>query len=262
MQLPSKGAHYPMGTIDMPPNGELPVYPMTAMDEITYRTADGLFNGSAVVNVIKSCVPNILDPWEMSTTDLDAVLVAIRIASYGHELEMESVCPNCQEENDFVLDLRAIMDQIGLPDYQATVVKGDIEIYFKPLNYRQQNKNAIEQFEDQKILSAIPDSDIPDEQKMEMINNALLKLGDMNVVAITNSISMIKAGVDVVDNQDHIKEFIRNCDATMYKLIQEHIVKLRSDSTIKPINAQCSSCEHEYVTPFTLDASNFFGQDS
>lgn len=262
MQLPSKGAHYPQGTLDIPPNGELPVYPMTAMDEITYRTADGLFNGSAVINVIKSCVPNILDPWEMSTADLDAVLVAIRIASFGHELEIESVCPECKEENNFVLDLRSIIENIGLPDYNATVTKGDIEVYFKPLNYRQQNKNAIEQFEDQKILSAIPEADIPDEQKLEMINNAMLKLGEMNVVAITNSISMIRAAGDIVDNQDHIKEFIRNCDSNMYKLIQEHILALRADGSIKPVQAQCSECNHTYSSPFTLDVSNFFGQDS
>jgi hypothetical protein len=154
------------------------------------------------------------------------------------------------------------MENIGLPDYSTTVQKGDIEVYFKPLNYKQQNKNAIEQFEDQKILSAIPEADMPDEQKLELINNAMIKLGEMNVVAIANSISMIKANTDIVDNQEHIKEFIRNCDSSMYKLIQEHIMKLRADATIKPITAHCTSCEHEYSSPFTLDVSNFFGQDS
>ena len=93
IRLPSEGKYYPDGSITIPPNGELPVYPMTAMDEITYRTADALFNGSAVINVIKSCVPNIVDPWQMPTVDVDAVLVGIRIASYGHELELESRCP-------------------------------------------------------------------------------------------------------------------------------------------------------------------------
>ena len=52
VRLPSGGQHYPPGAINMPPNGELPVFPMTAMDEITYRTPDALFNGSAVISVI------------------------------------------------------------------------------------------------------------------------------------------------------------------------------------------------------------------
>ena len=57
MRLPSQGEYWPEGSIALPENKELPVYPMTAIDEITYRTPDALFNGQAVVNVIKSCVP-------------------------------------------------------------------------------------------------------------------------------------------------------------------------------------------------------------
>ena len=34
IKLPSEGKYYPEGTIDLPDNKELPVYPMTAIDEI------------------------------------------------------------------------------------------------------------------------------------------------------------------------------------------------------------------------------------
>ena len=88
IRLPSQGKFYPNGSLNMPPNGELPVLPMTSVDEITYRTPDALFNGSATVSVIKSCVPNIRDPWVMPSADMDAVLVGIRIASYGHDMDM------------------------------------------------------------------------------------------------------------------------------------------------------------------------------
>jgi hypothetical protein len=52
LRLPSLGQFWDQKAIAMPPNKELPVYPMTAIDEITYRTPDALFNGQAVVNVI------------------------------------------------------------------------------------------------------------------------------------------------------------------------------------------------------------------
>lgn len=262
IQLPSGGNHYTEGALNMPPNGELPVYPMTAMDEITYRTADALFNGSAVVNVVRSCVPDILDPWQMPSADVDAVLVAIRIATYGHELEIESRCPHCEEENNFALDLRVIMEQIHMPDYASTVQHGDIEIYFKPLNYRQQNENAIRQFEDQKILQAVPDADLPEQEKINLINSALVKLGEMTVTAITDSISMIRANQDIVTNHEHIKDFVKNCDRSVFSALREKIIQLKEQSNLKPIRAQCSSCSKEYETPFTLDVSNFFGQDS
>ena len=262
IRLPSEGKYYPDGSIIIPPNGELPVYPMTAMDEITYRTADALFNGSAVINVIKSCVPNILDPWQMPASDVDAVLVGIRIASYGHELEMESKCPHCEEENDFGIDLRSIMEQIKIPDFDSTVTVGDIEVYFGPLSYSQQNQNAIRQFEDQKMLQVIPDADLPEQEKLELINSALFKLGEMTVSAITQSITMIRAGGDLVTDPIHISEFIKNCDKKTFDLLRNKILDLREQGTIKPLNVQCRSCEKSYETPFTLDVSNFFGQDS
>jgi hypothetical protein len=73
LKLPSGGVGYPLGSLNRTENGELPVYPMTAIDEITSKTPDALFNGSAVVEIIKSCVPDITDPWSIPSTDLDAI---------------------------------------------------------------------------------------------------------------------------------------------------------------------------------------------
>ena len=56
VKLPSNGNFYPESSIDLAVNGEYPVLPMTAIDEITYRTPDALFNGQAVVSVIQSCL--------------------------------------------------------------------------------------------------------------------------------------------------------------------------------------------------------------
>ena len=138
IKLPSGGAWNAEETLKNTENGELPVYPMTALDEIAYRTADALFNGSAVADVIKSCMPNILDPWQISSADLDTILVAIRIASYGHEMDFTSKCPKCEESNDFSIDLREIMDKIKMPDFSEPVIIGDITVYFKPLTYKDQ----------------------------------------------------------------------------------------------------------------------------
>jgi hypothetical protein len=93
IRLPSGGEFYPPGTLDMPPNQELPVLPMTAVDEITYRTPDALFNGSAMVNVIQSCVPNIRDAWAIPAMDVDSILVGIRVASYGHSYGIDQSMP-------------------------------------------------------------------------------------------------------------------------------------------------------------------------
>ena len=262
IKLPSNGAFYPEGTLDMPPNGELPVFPMTAMDEITYRTADALFNGSAVATVIQSCIPNIKDAWSIPGVDLDTILVAIRIASYGHAMDFDSKCPSCEEENSFSLDLRTILDSIQMADYTQTVTVGDMQIYFQPLSYKATNTNTMAQFEDQKLLDMLPEADIPEDEKLSLINNAFIKLGDLTMQSIAQSISMIKAGDEQVLDPAHIVEFVQNCDRSVFGKIRDQIAEFKKQSELQPVNVSCNSCQNQYSTPFTMDVSNFFVSDS
>jgi len=264
IKLPSGGQHWAPGSLEMPQNGELPVYPMTAMDEITYRTADALFNGSAVVNVVQSCVPAILNAWHIPSMDLDTILVGIRIASYGHEMQFDSDCPHCQHENTFGLDLRTVMDSIRSPDYTQTIQAGDLELYFRPLDYEQVNRNAMVQFEDQKLLEILPNADIPEEEKVQKLTAAFLKLTEMTMSALSQSIAMIRAETEIVTDAEHIEEFVKNCDRDIFERIRDHIVALRDQSELKPLKIRCQNpeCQKEYETPFTLDVANFFASAS
>lgn len=260
IKLPSDGNFYPDGVLDMPANRELPVYPMTAMDEITYRTADALFNGSAVVNVIKSCIPSIRDPWKVPALDMDTILVAIRIASAGHELQFDSTCPHCQNENSFGLDLRTVLEGLKMPDYSESVVEGDLEIFFRPLSYEESTQNSVMQFEDQKLLEMLPESNLNETEKIKRINAAFIKLSEMTMSAIAQSISMIRMGQEMVIEPEFIHEFIKNCSRDTFTKIRNHIVTLKDQSELKPIKITCQNheCQKHYETPFTLDVSNFF----
>jgi hypothetical protein len=262
IKLPSEGNFYPPGAIEIPPNNEFPVYPMTAMDEITYRTSDALFNGTAIVNVIKSCVPNIIDPWQIPNIDMDTLLVAIRIASYGHAMDFESSCPHCEHENSFGLDLRTVLDDMGKADYSSPMQSGDVVIFFRPLTYQQVNANSIDQFADQKLLETLPDANVPEEEKMRLLTGAFNKLTDMTMRALTQSISMIQVMQETVVEPAYIEEFVRNCEREVFNRIRDHIVSLRSSTELKPLKLQCNGCQKDYETPFTMDVSNFFASAS
>jgi hypothetical protein len=198
IKLPSDGAFYDEDIVEMPENGEIPIYPMTALDEISYRTADALFNGAAIASVVKSCIPAFKDAWKISTLDLDTLLIAIRIASYGHEMEFTSKCPKCSESNEFGIDLRNIMDRIKTPDFSTPVSAGDIQIHFKPLNYKEQNSNNMLQFQDQKMLEALPDADIEEAEKLTAKNSQLTLTMCVNYggrAEITDAVQAISAKV-------------------------------------------------------------------
>ena len=122
IRLPSDGQFWPDGAVDVPVNRELPVLPMTAMDEITYRTPDALFNGAAIVTVIQSCMPNIKNAWHTPNCDLNAILTAIRIASYGKAMPLSTDCPACNETTDVEVDLQAVLAKLGMSDYAEFIL--------------------------------------------------------------------------------------------------------------------------------------------
>lgn len=258
IRLPSKGRGWPEGSLDMPPNGELPVYPMTAIDEITYRTPDALFNGQAVVSVIQSCVPNIRDAWQIPTTDLDAILVAIRIASYGHSMDIETQCPKCEQENNFGLDLRTVIDRLRSADYTQPLILGDLTIQFKPLNYREVTDNSSVQFEQQKTLQMLGDQEVEQTSKVEQLNKMMRKLVDATITVLAQSIAEIRTHDAIVHEQDHINEFMKNCDRNVFNAIKEHALKLREESELQPIKLTCPGCQNQYEQTFTLDMARFF----
>jgi hypothetical protein len=262
IKLPSNGNFYPDGTLNMPPNGEIPVYPMTAIDEISYRTPDALFNGAATTSVIHSCVPNILDPWAVPAMDIDTILVSIRIASYGHTMEIESECPHCKNQDTFGIDLRTVLDSMKSPDYQDHIGFRDIEIYFRPMTYRNLNDNNKKQFDEQRMLQNIDVVDQPDEEKINMLTQALKKITEITVDALGQSVAAIKTPTALVTEQQYIQEFLKNCDRQLFNQIRDHIIAQKNMSEIQPLTIRCPACSSEYRQALTLDMSNFFAPAS
>lgn len=262
IKLPSNGDHYPPGTIDMPANGELPVYPMTAVDEITYRTPDALFNGQAVVNVIESCVPNIKDGWAVPAQDVDTLLIAIRIASYGHSMEVETTCPSCKEDANYGVDLRRMLDQIKAPNYAESLRYRDMEIFFKPMSYRNLNDNNAMQFEEQRILTMLPNAEVPDEEKVSALSSALKKITEITVRALSQSIGAVKTPTALVSEPEYIEEMLKQCDRQLFNAIRDHIIKIKSEAEIQPLKFKCVKCSHDYDQQITLDMTSFFADAS
>jgi hypothetical protein len=264
IRLPSQGQGWPAGALDLPVNGELPVLPMTAIDEITYRTPDALFNGESVVSVVASCVPNIRDPWAIPTTDLDALLIAIRIASSGHNIDIDTTCPSCETESSFEMDLRNIMDRLSITDYTKSFTQGDLTFYFRPLNYREITDNSLEQFEYQKTLQALntDTTGLDEKDKVSKLNSMMRNLIAVTVKAMSQSIVEIRTQEAVVSNRAHIEEFLSQCDRIVFNRVRDHVISLRESSELKPLSVTCPNCSHQYQQTFTLDMANFFDSAS
>lgn len=258
IKLPSEGKNYMPGVIDMPENGELPVFPMTAIDEITTKTPDALFNGTAVYELIKSCVPNIKDPWAILSTDLDAILIGMKAASSGTNMDLESQCPKCSDVSTYQINLVAILNQIKSPDYNKTLDIGELKVKFKPLTYKQMNSASLGQFEAQKIFNSINETASFEEKSIK--NNQALKIvTELTMDILSKTIEYIETPGLRVDNIEFILDFLKNCDKNTYTAIRDYHAALKETSELKPMHITCPNCSNEYDQPFTLNASDFFG---
>lgn len=257
LKLPSEGKDYAPGTIEIPENGDIPVYPMTAIDEITTRTPDALFNGTALAELIRSCIPNIKDPWSVSSNDMDAVLIAIKAASGGDTLDLESVCPSCEESNTYGVNLLSMLATLKPGNYEEPMQIGELSIKFKPLTYKEMNSAAMGQFDLQRTLIAI--SNTPDEnERNNLSKDALEKITLLTMEILSKTIEYIETpGLKVVE-QEFILDFLKNCDKNIFVAVRDHNAELKAKTEIKPVNLTCASCGHTYEQPFTLSPVDFF----
>lgn len=262
LRLPSQGKHWPPGSLTLPANGEMPIYPMTAVDEITTRTPDALFNGSAVVRIIESCVPGIHNAWSMPSMDLDALLVSVRIATYGHTMDISTKCPNCGHEADYALDLRHVLEGLQVPDFDTPLDVKGLQVYFAPMTYQQMNENSQLQFEDQKLMQVMQDSDMNEEEKIKRLSDSFLRITDLSVRSLAQSIGAIRTPQAVVTEIEHIKEFLENCERDIFTQIRDRAIELRKTGELKPLKIKCTECGTEHEQVFTLDISNFFASNS
>ena len=261
--LPSKGRFYPEGSLEVTENGEYPVYAMTAKDELLFKTPDALLNGSATVEVIKSCVPAIRDPWQMPSIDLDAILIAIRLATYGAEMDVTTTCPACNEEEDKAADLRQLLDNLRDLQFEEKIEIGsEMTVFIKPMAYSDISKASIKTMEQQRIFTIVNDETIPDEEKVKMFQQSFITLTNITIDVVAECIRKIETSQGSTDSFEYIKEFLANTDRVVFDRINEHVKSMQVKSKMKALDTTCSSCNHPYKLEISFDQSDFFGNGS
>jgi hypothetical protein len=256
IQLPSRGHYYNDDVVEFLENGELAVMPMTAADEITLKNPDALLSGKAIIDVISSCVSGVKKPKKLLACDIDALMIAIREASYGDEASMELDCPNteCKAKNEFALNLELLLYEVVLPN--------NLTVFLKPGSFdttTRQNKAA---FENAKIQRAMTNPSLTDEAQMALLAQVFKSLTKLNFEVIEAAIDKIvftneEDEVVEVTNKQQISEFIKNIDKSTVDLIDTKISDINKIGIAKTLDATCSNCGHKWEAPIEFNPVNF-----
>lgn len=260
------GNDYSPQVIEPTATGELPVMPMTAKDEIKFKTPDALMNGQGVVEVIQSCIPNIKDAWQIKSYDVDTILVAIRIATYGETMDINFNVPVINEQSSHTLNLPAILDQIKTQKINHIIkLKDGLTIETRPLTYKDLTSTSLQTFQQQKIYSTVQASEMSDEEKVKRFDQSFKALTELNSSVLLKNISRITTpeGVEVTD-PDQIKEFVENVNTTMITELQDELTKIRLQGAVQPLQMKATEDQIKkgvpttYQVPITFDTANFF----
>jgi len=266
IKLPSRGRYYSDQVFTPTETGEIPVMPMNAKDELAFKTPDAMLSGQSTVDVIRSCIPNFKDPWQMVNYDTDAVLLAIRIATYGETMNIKFRVPVTNEEGEHTLNLPALLEDLAKVDIKDTVTtsKG-FTIVMEPLTYKSLTKVQLANFESQKMFGALDSSALTDEDRSKVFRDTFDKINKINFSLLLDGIKSITTpdGTEVTDRKQII-DFCNNTDAKTVDEIQKLLGDLRNQTQIPALKLKATEEQIKkgvpstYEVPLTFDNSNFF----
>lgn len=265
ISLPSEGKFYPPGSLQRSETNEYPVFAMTARDEMLMKTPDALLNGESTVAVIESCIPAIKNGWAVPTIDIDVLLVAIRIATFGDKMDIDVKVPVAGTEKSFGVNLQPYLDQFSTMIYNSVIQYDNMTVHIRPLTYREFTNISLKTFEEQRVFRVLNDDKMSEENKLASFNQSFKKLTDLTMETLEKSIARIDTDEESVTDPEFIKEFIQNADRTLFEKVLDHVEKNKDSFSIQPLVIKTDlediekGAPEEYEVPITFDQSSFFG---
>lgn len=254
--LPSQGAYSKPGTFEGDVTN-MPIYGMTGLDEILIKTPDALLTGESTVKVIQSCCPVVKDAWEIPSIDLDLLLIAIRIATFGNSMTIEHKCSKCEADNEYDLELGRLVEHYSNCKFNNKVTIGDLVVKVQPVTYRQTNDFSIRNFKIQQLIvqaNSIDDNNA----RNDVLKEVFKQLGDLQYEVFVATIEAVEVNGMVVSDRNHIIEWLNNADKTVFDALKAHSDTNRKAWETPAFKTKCSSCDTENEVSVDMDFSSFF----
>jgi hypothetical protein len=265
--IPSGGRFYEDGVIEFSgeSNGELAIYPMTTKDELLLKNPDALLNGEAVANLIHSCVPEVKNARDLYSADVDALLIAIRGASGGDDVDVAAECPKCQTITDVQISVTESLAQMEDLDelYSKTLANG-LVIEGAPFSYKNTIKAGVASFQSTRSMQSISELE-DDMQRLKAFNESFVKLADLNFELLIDAIHGItyndeEGNAVTLQDKNIIREFLENTDNVTGKEIEEFINSINAKGVNDKVRVTCNNeeCGNVFDNDINFDPVNFF----
>lgn len=268
IRLPSEGRFYQTAP-KLSDTQELAVYPMTAKDELILKNPDALYNGEAIKQVLASVCPDIKDVNEIPTADIDAILVAMRMTSYGDDMEL-SVNHACESSKGrsqrITIGLGSVLSTIKkIPsDIGQVTLSSGLVVHLRPYNLADQSRLLRTQFNTMRNLQALENNEkLTLEEKTEAANVNYQQMVELGQQLLSGCLlKVVTPEGEEVTNRAHLSEWLRNLDRASVDRLEQELKKFQEYGIIREVGVKCDYCGEDYKTDMLFDPTNFFTEGS
>lgn len=260
VNIPSRGKYQPEGNVEFTISGEVEVSPMKASDELLLKSPDALISGKALESMLISCVPGVKDVRALPYNDVDALLVAIRAATYGNMLEISDTCPECEEDQTFDIDISNMIGRMAFlnESYTIEVMEG-VVVHMRPLTFAENSVIGKRLFEETKRVQFETKAEgLTDDDRNDIASRAYNRMHELNLHIISQSIEKVVTPDDEVTDFDDIYDFVTNSPIKWFKELENLVKEITAVGVHKSAVVQCGNCQHDWETDIVFDPASFF----
>lgn len=273
LSLPTIGRFYSDGVLhpECDPTA-IEVYPVGIAAEVHLGDPLLLASGKAIPKLVKVICPEVIDAESLCGIDIDAILLASRIASHGEKMRINAQCQSgkCGHEDVIEANLQEIIlryapiedDQLG--KFIVPLPHLDQVVCIQPPTYRTgleiiRNSIAIE-----KNISELKDVTFQDFIQDEEMMNSYMEIAERNTVlsisALIDSIFYVETstGQKVID-KEVITEWALRLKKDDLVEVRKRIQELSEEiDKIAYVDYTCSACGKKNTVRLTLDPQKLF----
>jgi hypothetical protein len=241
-QLPSRGLLYKNNELSPSvTDGEIHCHSLTAFEEITLKNSDLLFAGKALPEVLKTTIPDILQSEELYAKDVDAIMIFLRLVTYGpaYELSINHKCEN-GKNHSYEINLDTIINNISYldpttfaNDYFLTLSNGQV-VQLQPVKYR----DVIEMLRQNENKSQLSVEDMQNNLEKSMLN-------------------IIKS-VDGIEEKTLLIEWIRSLPSQYVNDLGNQIAKINTWGPNLDYTVTCKDCGEPIEIEVPINPISFF----
>lgn len=242
-RLPSGGLFYTNEELsENVNNGEVHVYPMKTVDELIMKSPDKILTGKAIEEVFGRCIPDIKKPNELLANDVDYLMAALRVVSYGEEARITAQ-HDCKDakSHDYTVNIRDVLREARDIDPTSLTKKFSFELDGYSLTIRPPRYRSVIS-----LYQAISDEFLQESTEEEVATKLIENLADMI------------ESVNDHNDSEHITEWLTQIKAGWVNKISEHTRKSSNWGIEYEREKVCKDCGKKMPITVPTNPITFF----